>query len=110
MDDIASMKGLDALANLADYSPSYVLIERYGLLLANEIKEIASRHKLRNDIIAVVILERLDQLENVWAGVAIDFLHDLELLKLLVVGFECSINLPFANDFNRTFDIRVLMF
>ena len=34
-----------------------------------------------------------------------DLIHDLELLKLLVVGFKGLLNFTFANDFNRDFEI-----
>lgn len=39
-----------------------------------------------------------------------DLIHDLELLKLLVVGFKGLLNFTFANDFNRDFEIWQLVF
>ena len=108
--NVTRVEGLDSLANLDDYSPGKVLVEWQSLLLADVVKEVTGGHKLGHDIVAVVVLERLDELEDVWAAMALDLCHNLELLELLVVGFEGSVNFPLANDFNCDSDIRELMF
>ena len=78
-------------------------------MLADKVEQVARWHKLRYNVVAVIIFEAFDELEDVGAILGGKFLHYFNLLEFLVVALECSVNFPFAYNLNGYFDTGILV-
>ena len=78
-------------------------------MLVQIVEQVASCHELRDNVVAVVVLESLDELEDVGTVGAGHLLHDIELFKGLVVGLEAFLNKVLFDHFDCNLDVRELV-
>ena len=78
-------------------------------MLTDKVEHVARWHELRHNVVAVIIFETFDELEDVGAIMGGKLLHYFNLLEFLVVVFECSVNFPFAYNLDCYFDTGILV-
>jgi len=100
---------LDALGDLLNELLGEFFLERLCWLEADVVEQIASCHELGDNVVAGVVLEGLDDLEDVLAVLTSEFFHDFKFLEDLVVVSEGFVDLCFSNDFDGEFHSAVLV-
>ena len=95
VDDETRVQSFYTLRHLSDNHLGMLFVERLGRLLAHIVQKVASWHVFYHDIVKFIILKAFNERKHLGAVVAGEFLHDFNLLKILVVPVEVMHYLSF---------------
>ena len=88
MNNISLVQGPDALGDIRNDLLGLALPEGLLILAKGVAEEVAAGHELGDDVVGGLVLERLDERQQVRAGLACELLHDAQLLELLAVDLS----------------------